>query len=168
MPSGGFPFRRVGELIDAALVTPAEEVVREKSADAGLGHLDSNQPGAEGDGVAIVVVPGKRRGQRLRDLRTAAGGIAVGGDGDADARPANSDSTLGPAICQSFGEEGPKAGVIDAFSTVGAKVDDLMAVGPKPVGKLVLHFEAGVIGGQGNAHARFLARKLKKRHRRGR
>src|ERR671912_1770300 len=159
MPSSGFLFRGAGELVDAPLVAAAEEVTREESGDAGLGHFRADQPGAEGDGVAVVVLAGERSGERLRYLRTAAGRIAVGGDSNADPRPADSDAAIGAAVGERLRHQGSISGVVDAFRAVRAEVDDLMPVCPKPVGKLGLHLETRVVGSKGNAHANLLARR---------
>ena len=101
-----FLFRGVGELIDAPLVAAAEEVAGEESGDAGLRHVGADQAGAEGDGIGVIVLAGERCRKRLGDLGAAAGRIAVDGDGDADARPANGDSALGPTVGESLGEHG--------------------------------------------------------------
>ena len=76
----------MGKLVDAALVAAAQEIRGQKGADAGLGHFDPDQARAKSDRVGVVMLPRERRGQRLGDLRAAAGGIAVGRDGDADRR----------------------------------------------------------------------------------
>lgn len=134
------------ELVDAPLVTAAEEFAGKESGDAGLGHLNPDQPGADGDGVAVIVLAGEGRGKRLGDLRAAARGIAVCGNGDADARSADDDSALGSTVGERFGQQGTEPRVIDAFGTVCAEVDDLVTVVPEPVRELVLHLVAGMIG----------------------
>ena len=152
MPSGVFLFRWVGELVDASLVAAAEEVAGEESGDAGLGHLDPDQPGAECNGIGIIVLAGEGGGERLGNLRAATGGVAVRGDRDPDARSADRDSTLGPSIRQRLRQKGAVARVIDALAGVGAEIDDLVAVGTEPVCKLILHLEAGMVGGKGYSH----------------
>src|SRR5215217_8325661 len=106
MPSGGFLFRRVGKLIDAPLVAAAEEVVGEEGGDASLGHLQPDQPRSKRDGVAIVVLAGKRSRERFCYLCTAAGAIAIGGNSDSDPRPANGNPAFGPAVCKRIGKNG--------------------------------------------------------------
>ena len=68
--------------VDAVLVAPAFEVGGEEGGDAGLGHVDPDQPRAERDGIGVIVAARKLGRERLGDLGAAAGGIAIGGDGD--------------------------------------------------------------------------------------
>jgi hypothetical protein len=101
-------------------------------------------------------------------LRAAAGGVAIGGDRNADSRPANGDSAISSPIGERFGEHGSIAGIIDAFGTVGSKILDLVTLLDQPARELVLQDVSGMVSGKGNAHAGFLARKFTTRHHCGR
>ena len=118
--------RGVGELIDAGLVASAEEVAREECGDAGLGHFEADQPGAERNGVGVVVLAGERGGDRLSHLSAAARRVTVGGDGNTDTGAANGDSPFGAAVGESLRKKGAVTWIIDALRTIGAKVDDFM------------------------------------------
>jgi hypothetical protein len=71
------------------LAAVAFEWSGEERGDTGLGHLDPDQPGAQRNGVRIIVAAGKAGGNGLANLGTAAGQVAVGGNGNADPRAAN-------------------------------------------------------------------------------
>ena len=85
------------ELVDAALVAAAGEIGAEEGGDAGAGHVSADQAGAKSERVGVIMLAGEPRRERVVDPRAAAAGIAVGGDGDADAGAANGDAALGLA-----------------------------------------------------------------------
>ena len=154
----------MGELFDAPGMAAAEEIRGQEGVDAGLGHFEADQARAQGDRVAVVMLPGERCRKRLGDLGAAAGGVAVGGDGDADARTADADPAFGPAVCQRFGEQRSVTRVIDAFMAVGAEVEQLVTLLGEPGRQLVLEVDAGMVGGEDYAHGAFLASKRPRRH----
>ena len=145
----------MGELVDAALVAAADEIGVEEGRDAGLGHFDADQARAKRDGVGVVMLAGERCRQRLGDLRAAAGRVAVGGDRDADPRAANGDPALGPAIGQGLGEH--RAVTADNRRFRGRWCRGRAPRGParasQPASQ-VLEVDAGMIGGEGDAHDR--------------
>src|SRR5436190_16787540 len=140
------------ELVDAALMAPAGEIGAEKGSDAGPGHVVADEAGAKREGVGIVMFAGEARGERIVHPRTTAAKVAVGRDRNADARAADGDAPLGPAAGDLFAKPGAIFGIIDAFRTVGAEVDDLVTGFAEPHGERVLQFISGVVGGKGNAH----------------
>src|SRR4051812_35798257 len=94
----------MAQLIDPALVPAAAEGGGEKGLDAGLGHLDPDEPRADGDDVGVVMLAGETRRERLGNERGAAGRVAVGGDRYADARAAQGDAEIGAAGGDLLGE----------------------------------------------------------------
>ena len=89
--------KKVGELVDAALVAPAGEIGAEEGGDAGPGHVAADQPRAEREDIGVIMLAGQRCRQRVVDPRAAAGRVAVDGDRNADARAADGDPALGVA-----------------------------------------------------------------------
>ena len=57
----------IGELVDAALVAAAGERGGEEGVDAGLGHLDADQPRAQREDIGVIMLAGEPRRQRLGD-----------------------------------------------------------------------------------------------------
>ena len=66
--------KKLGELVDAALVAPAGEIGAEEGRDARLGHIAADQPRAECQHVGVVMFAGECGGQAGR--RPARSGIA--------------------------------------------------------------------------------------------
>jgi len=110
--------QELGELVDTALVTAAFEVSVEKGFDAGLRHLGPDESGSKRDGICVIVLACERRRQRLRNLGAAACRVAVGGDGNANARSANCNPALGASVGQGLGEHRSEARIIDTLVTV--------------------------------------------------
>lgn len=65
----------MAELLDPALVAIAEELGCEEGGDAGLGHLDADETGAERDDVRVVVLARKAGRERLGDDAQRACGL---------------------------------------------------------------------------------------------
>src|SRR3546814_8887132 len=77
--------RWIGELVDAVLVTAAAKTRVDECGDAGLGHFNADQPRAHGDDIGVIMFARQHGRQRFRYQCAAAGGIAIDGNGDADA-----------------------------------------------------------------------------------
>ena len=106
----------------------AQERGGEEFAHAVARGFRADKAGPQGKNIGVIVAAGKAGGQALGDERATASGVAVDGDGDADARAAHRDSALGLAGGNGARELGPEQGIIDAFGAVGAKVEDGMAL----------------------------------------
>src|SRR3546814_591041 len=77
--------RWIGELVDAVLVTAAAKTRVDECGDAGLGPFNADQPRAPGDDIGVIMFARQPGRQRFRYPCAAAGGIAIDGNGDADA-----------------------------------------------------------------------------------
>ena len=155
-----------GKLVDAALVAAAGEIGAEEGGDAGLGHVDADQPRAQARGRWRRYARGRARPTAAR--RPARSGRR-GSRLTAIEMPMPEPQTAMPRSASPrgdrLGELGAEIGIIDAFGAVGAEVGDLMALLAQPGGELVLQGETGMVGGEGDAHGRVLARGAGKRHR---
>ena len=144
--------RRMGEFFNPPAMAATRERGGQKRVDAGLGHLDPDQPRAQRDDVGVVVLAGEGGGERLGHQRAAHRRVAVDRDRDTDARSAQRDAELGLAMRDRIGQDVAVVGIIDAGFIVGTKVEYLVAVLAQPGGKLALHRDGGVIGDDGDAH----------------
>ena len=79
-------------------------------------------------------------------------GDLVGRHGHADARAADEDAAVGRPLGHATGDLVGKVGVVDTIGRLGAEVLDLVAKAADEVADDVLLAEAGVIGGDDNAH----------------
>ena len=141
------------ELIDAALVAATLEFRRKECSDAGLGHFAADQPCTERNCVGVIVPAGKCRRERLRNLRAAAGRIAICRYCDADAGPADADPALRATIGNRLGQHRTKAGIIDAFVSVSSEVENVVPLLGEPGDKLVLQVDTCVVSSKHDAHA---------------
>ena len=127
------------------------EVDREESIDAGLGHVDTDEPPAQRKHVRIIVPTGKLGRKRIVDARAAALGFTVDRDRNPDPRAADGHPAFGVARCDRLGELASKLRIIDTFRTVCPEVRDVVTLLAQPACKLVLEGVAGMVGGEGDA-----------------
>ena len=83
--------------------------------------------------------------QRQAGLRLAAMATPMPG-------AANADPALGPAVGQRFGHQRAELRIIDAFMAMGAEVEHLVTLLGEPARELVLEVDAGMVGGEYDAH----------------
>jgi hypothetical protein len=96
---------------------------------------------------------GELRRQRIVDASTAASRLAVHGDRNPDAGAAHRDSPVRGSPGDGFGELTAELRIIDALGAVRSKVLDIVALLAQPSDELVLEGVAGMVGGEGDAHA---------------
>ena len=142
----------MGELFDPAAMASTGERGGEKRFDAGLGHLDPDQPRAQRDDVGVVVLAGEAGGQWLGNQRAAHRRVSVGGDRDADPAATQGNAELGLAARDGIGQDVAEIGIIDRSLAIRAEVADLVSGLTQPRGELGLEREGGVIGGDGEFH----------------
>jgi hypothetical protein len=103
----------MGQFLDARAVAPAGKGSGKKALQAGLGHVDPDQPRAHCDDVRIVVFAREFGGIGIADERAAAGRIAVDRDRDADAAAAQRDAALGRSVGDGGGKLVAIVGIVD-------------------------------------------------------
>src|ERR1051325_9356686 len=79
-------------------------------------------------------------------------GKLVGGNRDAGPAAAHDDAAIGVAVAQRVGDGLSRVGVVDRRRGVGAEVEDGVPLLPQDCGQIPLHFVAGVVGAEGQAH----------------
>src|SRR5689334_11330683 len=144
---------------------PTGKLRAEKEADARLGHLAADKPGAECEDVRIIMLPCELGGERVVDPRAAALGFAIYGDRNANSRTANRDAALSLSGGDGLGDLATEQRIVDAFRSISAEVGDLVTLLAKPAHELVLKQVTGMISGKGDTHDQFLAANRARRHR---
>ena len=144
----------MAEFVDAAAVATAGEFGGEERGDAGLGHVLPGQACAQGDDIGVVMLAREHRRIGFADQRAADGGMAVYGDGYADARAADRDAALRLARGDRLGKLVAEIGIIDAIGRGGAEIGDIVPGLAQPRGERGLQLDGGVIGGDGDADDR--------------
>src|SRR5690606_31818535 len=107
---------------------------------------------AQGQHVAVVILPG----EPCRDRLAAAGGPhawdLVGGDGHADARAADEDAAVRTALGHRPAHRRGEVGVVARRPVVGAQVVDLVPLLGQGGPQVLLQVETRMVGTDGDAH----------------
>src|SRR5829696_6242194 len=136
---------------------PVSLLAAEGGADEGarqlLGQLGPHDAAAEHEDVHVVVLHALvRRVAVVAEPRAHAGDL-VGGDRSADAAAADEDPALGAPLDHGERERLGDVRVVHRLAAVGAEVGDLVPQLAERLRDLPLALEAGVVGGDGDAHA---------------
>ena len=84
----------LGDFVEAALVAATGEGRVEESLDHFEGSGGGDDAGAEGEDIGVVVLAGKLGRDDVVGQRGADAGDFIGGDGNANARAADSDTEI--------------------------------------------------------------------------
>src|SRR3990167_7625641 len=108
----------MGKLVDATRVAIAAERRGEEGGDAGLGHLYANDARAHRNDVGVIVFAREAGGEWFGHQRTAAGGVAIDRNRNADAGTAKGDAAIGRSVGNRPSELVAIIGIIDARHTI--------------------------------------------------
>ena len=140
-------------------MTPAFIGGGEEGAEAIEGHGIAGEARAEGQNIGVIVLAGEPGFGDIARLGAANGGVAVGGEGHADAGAADQEAEAGGTSLNALADRVGEIRVIAAGGGVGAAIDHGPAGITRGLGQLVLEEIAGVIGAdrQGAIHVHCVA-----------
>ena len=132
-------------------VAAAGKVGVEEGGHAGAGEVGSSQARAQGQDIGIVMLAGKGGGQGLADQRTAARGIAVDRDGNADAGAADGDTAARAAGGDRLGNGIAEIRIIHGSRTLRTEIEHIVAEPPHVIRKRRLQLDGRMIGSDRDA-----------------
>ena len=116
-----------------------------------IAHL-TNNTGADGHHVGVVMLTGHTGGHHIAQQRAADALDLVGGDGNTDAGGAKDDALVTFAACYGLGGRSGKVGIVAAIQSISAEVDDFVTLLFQVGNHQILQFQCAVIATNRNFH----------------
>ncbi len=144
---------KIAELGNTLLVTSTGEVCCQPDPDQIKGHTFSDNPGSEAEDIGIIMLPAHPRGILIMTAGGTDPPVAVGGNGDADSRPADEHSPLAMPIRHQGDDTVSVIGIVDGFQGMASHILDNMAETVQETDDFFLELVTSVIGTDGNFHS---------------
>ena len=123
---------------------------RQEGLQAGLGHIRLDEPSAEDDDVSVIMLTCQFGSIGFMDQGGANFAMAVGRDAHPDARAADQNALLRPAVADRLGEKLGIVGIIHRIDAVGAQIKHLIAAIGQIAGEGLLQFITAMVAGHGD------------------